>query len=150
MIRATQSVLLRKELKRINLNIYFILIITFLITDINCLIIIGLFAKLYRTVISKLPSYWVASNKLFDCKIRTLSLGIRFEAETHVCFFINSVISVYISTKSEYDYHPSNCISFLSGLSFTTIHESQDWIEGGWHFFDSWQPLPPASQTLRH
>ena len=57
MIRATQSVLLRKELKRINLNIYFILIITFLITDINCFIIIGLFAKLYRTVISKLPSY---------------------------------------------------------------------------------------------
>ena len=112
--------------------------------------IIGLSLKLYGRVISKLSSYWVASNKLFDCKIRTLSLGIRFEAETHVCFFINSVISVYISTKSEYDYHPSNCISFLSGLSFTTIHESQDWIEGGWHFFDSWQPLPPASQTLRH
>ena len=56
--------------------------------------IIGLSLKLYGRVISKLSSYWVASNKLFDCKIRTLSLGIRFEAETHVWFLINSVISV--------------------------------------------------------
>ena len=28
---------------------------------------IGLSAKLYDRVISKLPSYWVAGNKLFDC-----------------------------------------------------------------------------------
>ena len=62
--------------------------------------IIGLSAKLYGTVISKLPSYWAASNKLFDCNIRTVSLGISFEAETHVCFLINSVISIYISTKN--------------------------------------------------
>ena len=112
--------------------------------------IIALSAKLYGRVISELSSYWIASNKLFDCEIRTASLGIRFEAETHVCFCINSVISVYIWTKSEYDYHPSNCISFLSGLSFTTIHESQDWMEGEGHFFNSWLPLPHAPQTLRH
>ena len=56
MVRATRKVLLRKELKRITLNIYFILIIIFVITDINCFII-ELSAKLYRRVISKLPSY---------------------------------------------------------------------------------------------
>ena len=61
---------------------------------------IGLSAKLYGRVISKAPSYWAAgsywtaSNKLSDCRIRTVSLGIRFEAETHACFLINSVISV--------------------------------------------------------
>ena len=63
--------------------------------------IIGSSAKLYGSVISKLPSDWVASSKLFDCKIRTVSVVIRFEAETHVCFLINSVISIYISTKNE-------------------------------------------------
>ena len=56
MVRATRKVLLRKELKRITLNIYFILIITFVITTINCFII-RLSAKLYRRVISKLSSY---------------------------------------------------------------------------------------------
>ena len=100
MIRATGKVLPRKELKRITLNIYSILTINFVITDINCFLI-GLSAKLYCRVISKLPSYWVASYKLFDCKIQTIILGIRFEAETQVCFLINSVISIYISTKSE-------------------------------------------------
>ena len=56
MIRATRKVLLRKELKRITLNIHFILIITFVITDIDSFII-GLSAKLCPRVISKLPSY---------------------------------------------------------------------------------------------
>ena len=56
MIRATRKVLLRKELKRVTLNIYFILIITFVIIDINCFVV-GLSAKLYCRVISKLPSY---------------------------------------------------------------------------------------------
>ena len=41
---------------------------------------------------------------------------------------------------------------FLSGLSFTKIHESQDCRGrgGGVHFFNSSLPLPPTSQTLRH
>ena len=39
---------------------------------------------------------------------------------------------------------------FLSGFSFTNIHESQDCREGGGHFFNSSLPLPSASQTLRH
>ena len=56
--------------------------------------IIGLPAKLYGTVITKLPSYWAARSKLFDSKIRTVSLGIMFKAETHVCFLISSIISV--------------------------------------------------------
>ena len=118
--------------------------------------VIGLSAKLYGSVISKLPSYWVASNKLLDCKIRTVSLGIRYEAETHVCFLINSVISVYNSTKgislivvfSPGFHYPSNCIFFLSGLSFTTIHKSQDWMEREGHFFNSWLPLPRRHKHL--
>ena len=40
------------------------------------------------------------SNKLFDCKIRTVSLGIRFEAKKHVFVLINSVISIYTSTEN--------------------------------------------------
>ena len=63
--------------------------------------IIGLSANLYGRIIFKLPSYWVASNKLFDRKVRAVSVGIRFEPEIHICFLINSVISVYISTKIE-------------------------------------------------
>ena len=38
---------------------------------------------------------------------------------------------------------------FLSGFSFTTIHESQD-CRGRGHFFNSSLSLPPASQTCRH
>ena len=140
MIRATWKVLLRKELKRITLNIYFILIITFVITDISCFII-GLSAKLYRRVIPKLPSYWVASNKLFDCKIRTVSLGIRFETETHVCFLINSVIFVYILTKNKISllvvfspgfYHLSNCIFFYLGfISRPFTNDRTKWKDKG-------------------
>ena len=48
--------------------------------------ITGLSAKLYGKVISKLPSYWAASNRLFDCKIRTVSLGFRFDAEKLLLF----------------------------------------------------------------
>ena len=36
-----------------------------------------------------------------------VSLGIRFEAETHVCFLINSVVSAYTSTKNEQFYWQS-------------------------------------------
>ena len=39
---------------------------------------------------------------------------------------------------------------FLSGYSFTNIHESHDCRGRGRHFFNSSLPLPPASQTLRH
>ena len=39
---------------------------------------------------------------------------------------------------------------FLSGFSFTSIHESQDCRGRGGHVFISSLPLPPASQTLRH
>ena len=69
--------------------------------------IIGLSAKLYGRVISKLPKYWPASNKLFDYKIWTLSLGIRFEAETSF-------------------YHPSNCTFF----SFWVFFCDHSWITG--------------------
>ena len=39
---------------------------------------------------------------------------------------------------------------FLSGFSFTNIHESQDCRGRGGHFFNSSLPLPPALQTLRY
>ena len=39
---------------------------------------------------------------------------------------------------------------FLSGFSFTTIHESQDCRGRGRVFFNSSVPLPPTSQTHRH
>ena len=39
---------------------------------------------------------------------------------------------------------------FLSGFSFTNIHESQDCRGRGRAFLNSSLPLPPASQTLRH
>ena len=41
---------------------------------------------------------------------------------------------------------------FLSGLSFTTIHEPQDsrGRRRAFFFFNSSLPLPPASQALRH
>ena len=41
---------------------------------------------------------------------------------------------------------------FLSGISFMTIYESQDYGGRGreFHFSNSSLPLPPASQTLRH
>ena len=90
------------------------------------------------------------SYKLFDCKIWIVSVGIGFEAETHVCCLKNSVISVYISIKNQITlmvvfypgFHcPSNCIYF---------HKSKDSTEGEGHFLNSWLPLPPASQTLRH
>ena len=134
MIRATRKVLLRKELKRISLNIYFVLIIIFVITDINCFII-ELSAKLYRRVISKLPSYWATSNKLF------ISLGIRFKAETHVCFLINSIISVYISTKNEQVYWSSffqvsiilvtACFFYLGFISRPFTNHKAEWNEKG-------------------
>ena len=38
---------------------------------------------------------------------------------------------------------------FLSGFSFTNIHDSQDSREGGGYLFKSSLPFPPASQTLR-
>ena len=63
--------------------------------------IVGLSTKLYGRVISKLLKYWPVSNKLLDYKIWSISLGIRFEIETDVCFLMNSVISVYISTKNK-------------------------------------------------
>ena len=134
MIRATQKVLLRKELKRITLNIYFILVITFVITDINCFII-GLSAKLYRRVVSKLPNYWVASKKLFDCKVRTVSLGIRFESKTHVCFLINSVMfvkSFLLVVFSPGFHNLSTCIFFYLGFfSRPFMNHRTEWKEKG-------------------
>ena len=55
MIRATRKVLLRKKLKRIILNICFILIITFVITDINCLLL----DYLENYTVESFPSYRV-------------------------------------------------------------------------------------------
>ena len=43
-----------------------------------------------------------------------------------------------------------NFFFFLSGFSFTNIHDSRDSREGGGYLFNSSLPLPPASQTLRH
>ena len=39
---------------------------------------------------------------------------------------------------------------FLSGFSLRTLTNHWTAGEGGWHFFNSSLPLPPASQTLRH
>ena len=39
---------------------------------------------------------------------------------------------------------------FLSGFSFTNIHDSQDSRRGGGYLFNSSLPLLPASQTPRH
>ena len=56
--------------------------------------IIGLSAKLYGRVISKLSSYWVASS-YWDAIVTDYLIV------THICFLINNVISVYISAKKE-------------------------------------------------
>ena len=48
--------------------------------------IAGLSAKLYGRVIFKLPSYWAASNRLFDCNIQTVSLCIKFEQKHMFAF----------------------------------------------------------------
>ena len=42
------------------------------------------------------------------------------------------------------------CFFFLSGFSFTSIHDSQDSRGRGGYLFNSSLPLPPASQALRH
>ena len=39
---------------------------------------------------------------------------------------------------------------FVSGFSFTNTHDLQYSREGGRYLFNSFLPLPPASQTLRH
>ena len=41
-------------------------------------------------------------------------------------------------------------VFFLSGFSFTSIHDSQDSRGRGGYLFNSSLPLPPASQALRH
>ena len=68
-----------------------------------------------------------------------VSLGIRFEAETHVCFLINSVISVYTSTKNEQLYWQSflqvsiiqvNVIFFYLGfISQPFTNHRTEWTE---------------------
>ena len=54
---------------------------------------------LQNYTVESFPSY--RSSDLLVTIYLIISLGIRFEAETHVGFLINSVISVYISTKNE-------------------------------------------------
>ena len=41
-------------------------------------------------------------------------------------------------------------VFFLSGFSFTKIHDSQDSMEAGGYFFNSSLPLLPAPQSLRY
>ena len=52
----------------------------------------------------------------------------------------------YIGKTLHYD--NDNNFFFLSGFSFTIIHEPQDWRGRGGDFFNSSLPLPPTSQTF--
>ena len=67
------------------------------------------------------------------------------------------VISVIIFKPVKYlhviIFKPKVSTFFLSGFSFTYIHESQDsrrWREDEGYPFSSFIPLPPASETLRY
>ena len=57
---------------------------------------------------------------------------------------------IFILKKGTYDDIYLINFFFLSGFSFTNIHESQDCRGRGGHFFNSSLPLPPALQTLRY
>ena len=71
-----------------------------------------------------------------------------FEANTKLnvalfCVYMKRFVSVQLGNVFFFFF-------FLSGFSFTNIHDSRDSREGGGYLFNSSLPLPPASQTLRH
>ena len=71
-----------------------------------------------------------------------------FEANTKLnvalfCVYMKRFVSVQLGNVFFFFF-------FLSGFSFTNIHEPQDCRGRGRHFFNSSLPLPPASQTMRH
>ena len=72
------------------------------------------------------------------------------------CHCFCSLINITLQTSYNIvRFFMLNCFIFfffLSGFSFTTIHESRNCRaeEGGGHFFNSSLPLSPASQTVRN